>query len=105
MEEQIKLVWSPRASDMLEDIHEYISEYSLKAAYKYIDGIYNSVAKLEKYPESCSPCKNSKLNAEGFRCCLYRNHIIVYEFIQNQVEILAVIYSKIDPDRMIDLIG
>ncbi len=89
---------------MLEEIHEYISEFSIKAADKYIDGIYDKVERLEKHPESCSPCRNPKLYAAGFRCCLYRNHIIVYEFLENQVEILAVIYSRMNPNRMIDLV-
>ena len=105
MEEKIVVIWSSNASDMLEEIHDYINQFSLKAADKYIDGIYDSVARLEKHPESCAPCRNPQLNVAGFRCCLYWNHLIVYEFYQNQVEILAIIYSRMNPDKMIDLVG
>jgi len=51
------LIWSSNASDMMEEIHDYISQFGFKAADKYIEGIYNSVARLEAHPESCALAK------------------------------------------------
>ncbi len=97
MEEKLKIIWSYSALEMLGKLYEYISEHSEEAADKYINGIYASVKKLEQHPESCAPCRNPKLRTAGYRCCKYKNHIIVYEFINNEVEILAVIHSKRNP--------
>lgn len=105
MEEQIAVLWSLDALEMLGQIHNFISENSLKAADKYVQGIYDYIAQLEKHPESCAPCRNNKLNAAGFRCCLFKSHIIVYGFLLNRVEIVAVIHSKINPDSVMDLIN
>ena len=97
MEETIKVTWSFSALEMLAEIHEYISEKSEQAADDYIDGIYNSTKKLEHHPESCAPCKNHKLREKRYRCCLYKKHIIVYEYMHNIIEILAVIHSSRNP--------
>jgi len=42
---------------MMEEIHDYISQFGFKAADKYIEVIYNSVARLEAHPESCALAK------------------------------------------------
>ncbi len=104
MEEELKITWSFSALEMLADLHEYISEEDEKAADKYIGGIYKSVEKLEKYPESCAPCRNEKLREEGYRCCKFRNHIIIYEFVAEEVNILAVIHSKRNPSGIKDIL-
>lgn len=85
---------------MLAEIHEYIAEKSQMAADKYVDGIYGSVKKLEKHPESCGPCKAEILKERGYRCCKYKSHIIIYRFEYNVVNILAIIHSKRDPSRL-----
>lgn len=100
MEEKIKVTWSFSALEMLAEIHEYISERSEHSADNYIDGIYESTKKIERHPESCAPCKNPKLREGGYRCCLYKNHIIVYEYINEEIEILAVIHSKRNPSSL-----
>ena len=100
MEEKIKVTWSFSALEMLAEVHEYISEKSEKSADNYIDGIYESTKKLEKHPESCAPCRNQKLREEGYRCCLYKNHVIVYEFLNDEISILAVIHSRRNPSDM-----
>ncbi len=104
MEEKIKIIWSFSALEMLAEVHEYISEKSEQAADDYIDGVYESTLKLETNPESCAPCRNQKLKEEGYRCCLYKSHIIVYNFSNNKVDILAVIHSKRNPSDLSDLV-
>ena len=104
MEEQIKIYWSGRATKMLNQIRLYISENSEVAADKYIRGLRDSVARLKKYPESCSPCRNPILYERGYRCCLYRNHLIVYKFIENEVKINAIVPSRMNPERMGDIV-
>ena len=104
MEEQVNIDWSERALNMLDEIEAYISQYSEISAAKYIDGLLDKVERLEKYPESCAPCRNPTLYERGYRCCLYRNHIIAYKFIENKIRIFGIIPSRMNPDRMIDFV-
>ncbi len=103
MEKKIKVNWAFSALEMLAELHEYLGESSEKSADKYIDGIYKSVKKLENHPESCAPCKNQKLRDNGYRCCKFKNHLIIYEFSNNVVDILAVIHSKRNPSNLGDI--
>ena len=100
----MKIFWSFSALEMLAELHEYLSENSEHTANKYIEGIYKSVEKLAQHPESCAPCRNEKLREEGYRCCKFKNHIIIYDVDLNQVNILAIIHTKRNPSRMIDLL-
>lgn len=89
---------------MLSEIYDYIYEHNQSAAGNYIDGIYASVKKLEKHPEFCAPCRNEKLKEAGYRCCRYKKHIIIYEFLPPKIKILAVIHSSRNPKSFGDLI-
>lgn len=100
MEEKIKVDISFSAMEMLEEIYAYKSEYSKKSADTYIDGLLNSIQKLKIHPESCAPCKNSKLKNLGYRCCLFKDHIIIYESEEKLVRVLAIIHSKRNPDSI-----
>ena len=85
---------------MLAQLYEYLSERSGKSADKYIDDIYRTTKKLEKHPESCAPCRNRKLGKKGYRCCNVKQHIIIYEFKSNEVNVLAIIHSKRNPENI-----
>lgn len=90
---------------MLSEIYEYIYAHNQLAAGKYIDGIYATIKKLERYPEFCAACRNDKLNKAGYRCCLYKKHIVIYEYLHPKINILAVIHSSRNPksfDKLIE---
>ncbi|MCB9267306.1 MAG: type II toxin-antitoxin system RelE/ParE family toxin [Lewinellaceae bacterium] len=96
MEEKV-VNWTFTAMEMLAELYEYLSEHSEKSAVKYVDGLVEYTERLKKHPESCAPCKNPKLKQAGFRCCQYRNHVIIYEVNEKSVDILAVIHGKRGP--------
>ncbi len=89
--------WTHTAVEMLAEVHAYIAETSELSANKYVNELYASTEKLQKYPEYCAPCRNPKLQAVGFRCCLFKKHIIIYEVTEDAVNILAVLHSKRNP--------
>lgn len=97
MEEKIKITWSFSALEMLAELHEYLSEKSDQVADDYVDGVFESTKKLEQHPMSCAPCRNQKLRIKGYRCCLYKNHVIVYKISENEIDILAIIHSRRNP--------
>ena len=73
--------WTFSALEMLAEIHDYLSEQSSEfSADKYISELVEYTEKLEKFPESCAPCRNARLKALGYRCCNFKKHIIIYEF-------------------------
>lgn len=101
---ETKIIWSHSALSMLAEIHEYKSQRSDFYAEKYIDDLLESTEKLKKHPEFCSPCRNPKLHEKGYRCCLFKQHIIIYELSPKEVLILAVIHSKRNPDTVLKII-
>lgn len=91
--------------EMLAELYEYLSEHSEVSAGQYVDGLVEYTDRLNKHPESCAPCRNPKLSEAGFRCCKYRNHIIIYEVNEATVDILAVIHARRNPRDFEKVIG
>lgn len=98
MEEEIIVNISFSAMEMIEEIHNYKSEYNKKAADKYIDGILKLIQRLTEHPESCAPCRNPKLHKQGYRCCIFKEHLLIYEIEKKMINVLAVIHSKRNPN-------
>jgi plasmid stabilization system protein ParE len=90
---------------MLAELHDYLLDVSEVAADKYVNDLVDHVAKkLGKHPESCPPCRNPKLGTLGYRCCNFKNHIVIYETDGEIVNVLAVIHAKRNPDDMGDIV-
>lgn len=100
MEDEITVHISFSAMEMIEEIYRYKAEYNKTSAHEYVEGILEKIQRLQNYPESCAPCRNLKLQQKGYRCCLYKKHIIIYFLEKNKIKILAVIYSRRNPDGM-----
>jgi len=101
MEEKTPISWSFVSLEMLAELHDYISENSNESsADKYLDGLINHIERLADHPESCPPCRNQKLKKLKYRCCNFKNHIIIYEYRNAVVNILAIIHAKRQPDDL-----
>ena len=68
---------------MLADIYEYSSQYSESSADKYVDGLFKYTERFKKHPEICSPCRNPKLAKRKYRCCNFKDHVIIYKFVDS----------------------
>jgi len=90
--------WSHSALEMVAEIHSYKAEWSEKGADQYINDLLENIEKLRQNAEACAPCRNPKLQEMGLRCCLFEDHVIVYEVNPKQVDILAVIHARRNPD-------
>ena len=104
MEDKI-IHWTANALDQLTDLYTYMAERSILSAEKYIDGLYESTERLKKHPESCAPCRYATLRDMGYRCCRFKNHIIIYSLNDTSVEIRAIIHGRRNPDTFGDLVG
>lgn len=97
--------WTYAALEMLAEVHAYIAESSESRADKYVNDLYNSTEKLKKYPEFYPPCRNPKLQTAGFRCAIFKKHIIIYEVTEDAVNILAVMHAKRNPTDFEELVS
>lgn len=48
----MRIVWSPLALGRVKDIAQYISEDNPQAAAQWVDGLFATVDRLSKFPES-----------------------------------------------------
>jgi len=79
--------------------------YSKKAANKYTDALFKYTERFKQHPEICAPCRNPTLFKRKFRCCNFKDHIIIYKFVNNIVSILSILHSRQNPKDFEKVIG
>ncbi len=72
----MKIIWSPLAVDRVSEIAEYIALDKPPAAEKWVDAIFNSVKRLEQFPESGRIIPEIQLG--NFREIIFGNYRIIY---------------------------
>lgn len=93
----MKIRWSPTAVDRVAEIAAFISQDSSTEAVKWARKIFNSVKRLENFPESGRSVP--EINNPSVREIIHGNYRIVYQIIGEEVQILTVRNFK----RKIDL--
>ncbi|HEV3038280.1 MAG TPA: type II toxin-antitoxin system RelE/ParE family toxin [Candidatus Angelobacter sp.] len=48
----MKIRWTPKASNQLEEIYEYAADNNLRVAEVLVERIYSAIEILEDYPEA-----------------------------------------------------
>lgn len=104
MEDKI-IHWTSNALNQLGSLYEYMTDYSELSGRKYIDGLYAFTERLSKHPESCAPCRHSALKDAGYRCCNFKNHIIIYKLTEIAVVIHGIVHSGRNPDIIMELVS
>lgn len=93
----IKLLISPEAENDLRQIGDYIA-FELKnrsAARRVIQGIRETVKRLQAFPERGVPVK-PMISGVRYRYIQSGNYLIFYEFSENTVYIDRVLYAHRD---------
>jgi len=88
----VKIIWSPLAVNRVSEIAEYIALDKPPAAEKWIENIFNSVKRLEEFPESGRIIPEIQL--KNFREIILGNYRIIYKIEENQISVLTVRNSK-----------
>jgi len=96
--------WTANALEQLADLYNYMAERSVLSAEKYVDGLHEFTERLKKHPESCAPCRHASLRDTGYRCCNFRNHIIIYKLTDVAAETRAIVHSRRNPDIFGELV-
>ncbi len=93
-----KIRWTAEAETWLKDIYEYIAQDNPDAAGRVIEGIYNKVQMLKKYPEVGYKYRSEP---EGeIRILLYGHYRIAYlHASESTIDILGVFHGALDIER------
>jgi toxin ParE1/3/4 len=88
----MRIIWSPLAIDKVSEIAKYIAKDKSEAAEKWIDQIFNSVKKLENFPQIGRIVPEA--NRKEIREILLKNYRIIYRVEDVQLTILTVRHGK-----------
>lgn len=84
----MKIIWSPLATEKLEDIYDYISVDNKLAAQKVVEKIFKKVESLAKNPERGR--KVPETNRDEIREVFEGEYRIIYRIESKKVSILTV---------------
>ncbi|MDO3379713.1 type II toxin-antitoxin system RelE/ParE family toxin [Geoalkalibacter halelectricus] len=93
-----KVTWTSEAERWLKDIHDYIAQDNPGAAAKVVNGIFQKVQLLAKFPETGHKFRTEP---EGeVRILLYGHYRIAYLWVdEKDVVILGVFHGALDINR------
>ena len=84
----MKVVWSELAVERAYDEARYIAEDKPEAALAWLEGLFRSTDRLERFPKSGKLVP--EIGRAEYRQIVYRSHRIVYRVENKQVSILTV---------------
>ena len=93
--QEYNVVLSETAEDDLDDVVEYLSNFSPTIARRYFDEIMVKALSLSLMPQRCSFVQDEFLRKKGYRWLFVRNYTIFFVIDEenNIVDIRAIIYS------------
>lgn len=84
----MNIIWSPLATEQARDIASYIAMDKPSAAASWIDSIFNSVERLNNFPESGRVVP--EINRKNIREIVQGNYRIIYKITQGTIHVLVV---------------
>ncbi len=92
-EKNYSLKFTPKASEDLEQIYNYISAEI--AAANLLERIEASITRLKNFPYSCSFVFDEPLQNRGYRKLIVDNYVVFYlvNELEKQVVIMRILYS------------
>ena len=93
--QEYNIVFSETAEKDLDDIVEYLSNFSPNIARRYYDEIMVKALSLAIMPQRCPFVQDDALREKGYRWLFVRNYTVffVIEEAVNIVDIRAIMYS------------
>lgn len=94
----MKVIWSPLAIERAYDIAAYIAQDRPDAALKWLDGLFASTDRLEKFPRSGRIVP--EVGSPEYREIIFRRaHRIIYRIERSSVSILTIRNCAEEVDR------
>ena len=88
----VKIKWSDAAKSDLKGIFEYLSYDSPQYAEYLFERIFESIDNLKKFPEMGR--RVPELKDPNMRELILQNYRIVYQYIENSIEIITIFHGK-----------
>jgi plasmid stabilization system protein ParE len=97
----MKVIWSPRALERVNEIADYIAQESIEAARLLAIELFGAVDRLEKFPESGRVVP--EINRPNVREIIQARYRIIYRVEAKQVAILTVrhVRQQFRPDELV----
>ena len=92
--EKYRLLIFPSARQDLQDIVDYVNEFSPEAAFKLYDALVDGIGSLEHLPLRCPLIKIPELRAKGYRLLVVQNYLVLYVVNGTTVEIRRIMYGR-----------
>ena len=94
--QEYNVLFSDTADKDLEDIVEYLSNFSPNIARRYYDEIMSKSLSLSIMPHRCPLVRDEFLREKGYRWLSIRNYTLffVIDEVNNVVDVRAIMYSK-----------
>ncbi|MDT3738868.1 MAG: type II toxin-antitoxin system RelE/ParE family toxin [Candidatus Kapabacteria bacterium] len=89
-----QIIWSGTALQDLKSIGNFIEQGSEYYAKIFIQRLYNSVKRLELFPESGR--KSIDFRSLNLREVIYQSYKVIYSFEDETVKILTIVHCKRD---------
>jgi plasmid stabilization system protein ParE len=94
----VKIVWSPLAIERAHDIAAYIAQDRPEAALKWLDGLFASTDRLEKFPQSGRVVP--EIGSPEYREVIFRKaYRVIYRIERSSLAILTVRNCAEEIDR------
>ena len=84
----------PIAEDDLNEIVDYLLEYSTDAANAFIDKLESLESRLSIFPESAPSIRDKRLQSMGYRVAVIGDYLLFYTLRNETVYVMRIIHSK-----------
>ena len=88
----MRVIWAPRALDRAAEAAEYIAEDRPEVAAKWVDGLFDAVGKLARFPRRGRIVP--EVGRSEVRELLYEGYRVVYRVDEKHVSILTVRHQR-----------
>ena len=94
--QEYNVVLSETAESDLDDVVEYLCNFSPNIARRYFDEIMVKVLSLSLMPQRCPLVQDSALREKGYRWLFVRNYTVFFVIDEavNVVDVRAIMYSR-----------
>ena len=84
----------PIAEDDLNEIVDYLLEYSIDAANEFIDKLEGVEQQLSTFPESAPLMRDRKLKSKGYRMMVVGDYLLFYVLRNECVFVMRIVHGK-----------
>ncbi|MHA1283644.1 MAG: type II toxin-antitoxin system RelE/ParE family toxin [Promethearchaeota archaeon] len=88
----VKIEWSAKAEDDLNEIIEYIAQDSIEFAISFYEQIKKKVENLIRFPRIGR--KVPEYNDSNIRELIFKNYRLIYKIIDDKIQIIRLIHGS-----------